>query len=81
VSRDTLARFKGEGKAELSLGTALPSQLLPCLYPDQPLEAALRHVHEAPLLPVVHRADFSRLEGVISEQDVLNRYKLVEREE
>ncbi|HKN36102.1 MAG TPA: chloride channel protein [Terriglobales bacterium] len=81
VSRDTLARFKGEGKAELSLGTALPSQLLPCLYPDQPLEAALRHVHEEPLLPVVHRADFSRLEGVISEQDVLNRYKLVEREE
>ncbi|PYX80404.1 MAG: chemotaxis protein CheA [Acidobacteria bacterium] len=80
VTRDTVARLKGEGKGELSLGTALPSQRLPCLHPDLPLEAALRHIHESPLLPVVHRADFGRLEGVISQQDVLNRYKLVERE-
>ena len=81
VAREMVARLKGEGKGELSLGTAIPFQRLPCLHPDQPLEVALRHVHEAPLLPVVHRADFSRLEGVISQQDVLNRYKLVEREE
>ena len=80
MTRDTVARLKGEGKGELSLGTALPSQRLPCLHPDLPLEAALRHIHESPLLPVVHRADFGRLEGVISQQDVLNRYKLVERE-
>jgi CIC family chloride channel protein len=81
VTRDMVSRLKGEGKGELSLATALPAQRLPYLHPDLPLEVALRHVHEAPLLPVVHRADFRRLEGVISQQDVLNRYKLVEREE
>jgi CIC family chloride channel protein len=81
VTRDMVVRLKGEGKGELSLGTALPTQRLACLHPDQPLEVALRHVHEAPLLPVVHRADFRRLEGVISQQDVLNRYQLIEREE
>jgi CBS domain-containing protein len=28
-----------------------------------------------PLLPVVSRADFRQLEGVISERDVLARYR------
>ena len=61
--------------------SSLPTQRLPILHPDLPLEVALRYVHAAPILPVVHRADFRKLEGVISQQDVLNRYKLVEREE
>jgi hypothetical protein len=32
-------------------------------------------VYHVPLVPVVHRADFRRLEGVISREDVLEKYK------
>jgi CIC family chloride channel protein len=81
VTREVVIKLRGEGKGELTLGSALPSQRLPLLHPDLALEVALRYVHASPLLPVVHRADFRRLEGVISQQDVLRRYQLVEREE
>jgi len=50
--------------------------LLPQLHPDHPLEAALRLVREWwPLLPVVHRADSSRLLGVLSLDDILATYR------
>jgi CIC family chloride channel protein len=75
VTPDTLNRLVGEGKGELSLGSALPVRNLPYLHPDLTLEAALRHVYHVPLVPVVHRADFRRLEGVISREDVLEKYK------
>jgi len=35
----------------------------------------LRYADRWPLIPVVSRADFARLEGVISEHDVLERYR------
>jgi chloride channel protein, CIC family len=50
-------------------------QALPSLYPDQSLESALRLLSGRPLLPVVHRADRTRLEGVLALDDVLNAYK------
>jgi CIC family chloride channel protein len=80
VTRDTLVKLREEGKSEMSLGQSLPRRRLPFLHPDLPLESALRYAQTTPLLPVVHRADFRKLEGVISQQDILNRYKLVERE-
>ncbi len=81
VTKDLIGRLQGEGKGNLTLGPSLPTQRLPILHPDLPLEVALRYVHSSPILPVVHRADFRKLEGVISQQDVLNRYQLVERED
>ncbi len=75
ITSDTLKRLAGEGKGELSLGSTLPIRNLPYLHPDLTLEAALRHVYQVPLVPVVHRADFRRLEGVISREDVLEKYK------
>ena len=81
VSRDLLKRLISEGKGEMTLGPTLPTGRLPYLHPDLPLEAALRHVYEAPLVPVVSRADFRELEGVISRDAVLNKYKVVSREE
>jgi len=48
---------------------------LPRLHPDQPLYVALRKMGEYPLLPVVHRANFQRLEGVLSLQDILGAYR------
>jgi CIC family chloride channel protein len=81
VSRDLLMRLAGEGKGDLSLGSVLPIGRLPYLHPDFALEMALRYIHEAPLLPVVSRADFRKLEGVVSRDDILNRYRIVSREE
>jgi CIC family chloride channel protein len=81
VSRDLLKRLISEGKGEMTLGSTLPTGRLPYLHPDLPLEAALRYVYETPLVPVVSRADFRKLEGVISREAVLNKYKVVSREE
>lgn len=54
----------------------LSEAVLPQLHPDHPLEAALRLVQEWwPLLPVVHRADSSRLVGVVSLDDILATYR------
>jgi hypothetical protein len=81
VTRETLAQWQDEGRGESSLRAVIGGNRLAHLHPDLPLDAALRHLHEAPLLPVVNRADFRKLEGVISQEDVLNRYKLVERQD
>jgi CBS domain-containing protein len=59
----------------MTLGSLLPPQRLPYLHPDYPLEMALRFVHQSPLVPVVSRADLRKLEGVISSEDVLERYR------
>ena len=70
-----------EGKGNLTLGSALTGRQILFLHPDNPLETALRYVDRWPLLPVVNRADFRKLEGVISQQDVLKRYQLFGEEE
>jgi CIC family chloride channel protein len=75
VTAESLKRLTGEGKGEMTLGSTLITPALPYLHPDHTLEAALRYVYQVPLVPVVHRADFRRLEGVISREDVLEKYK------
>ena len=48
---------------------------MPLLHPDHPLDTALRHIYDWPLLPVVHRADLTQLQGVVSLPDILNAYR------
>jgi len=74
VSREVLKRLASEGKMEMTLGSLLPTQRLPYLHPDYPLEMALRCVYQTPLVPVLSRADLLKLEGVISSEDVLTTY-------
>ena len=75
VTRQQLRALAEEGKGAASLGSLLPIRRIPDLHPDHPLETALRYVDRWPLVPVVSRADFGQLEGVISERDVLERYR------
>lgn len=75
IERNLLQRFISEGKSEMTLGSLLPPRPLPYLHPDFPLEMALRYVYQIPLVPVVSRANLSKLEGVISSQDVLAKYQ------
>jgi hypothetical protein len=79
VTREALAKLWAEGKGELGLRATLGRRRLPHLFPDLALELALPYAQKNPLVPVVNRADFHKLEGVISQEDVLNRYRLVER--
>ena len=75
ISRDLLARMIKEGKGALTLGSVLPIQRLPYLYPDLPLDAALRCVNQSEIIPVVNRADLRKLEGIVTRDDVLSRYQ------
>jgi chloride channel protein, CIC family len=81
TSRDELVKLRGEGKGEMTLSSAVPVRQLPWLFPDLPLDAALRYVYQFPLVPVVHRADRRRLVGVISREDVFQRYQSLGIEE
>lgn len=48
---------------------------LPQLYPDQHLDEALRVIGDWPMVPVVNRANLEKIEGVISVDDVLHKYR------
>jgi len=48
---------------------------LPYLHPDFTLDTALRIIGQWPLVPVVHRADFQRLVGVLALEDIVRAYR------
>lgn len=48
---------------------------LPLIFPDESLEEVLRWASDWPVLPVVSRADPSRLEGVLSLADILHAFR------
>jgi CIC family chloride channel protein len=75
VTKQELQTMLKEGKGGLTLSSLLAGPHTPYLHPDHPLETALRYVDRWPLVPVVNRADLRKLEGVVSEHDVLNRYR------
>jgi chloride channel protein, CIC family len=75
VAKRDLRRILDEGRGGLDLSAVVGGVRVPLLHPDQALETALRYVDRWALLPVVNRADLRRLEGVITERDVLERYR------
>jgi chloride channel protein, CIC family len=74
ITSEQLQRMFREGKGELTLASVLPKQTLPSLYPDLPLDSALRYVNDYALIPVVNRADSRRLEGIITRESVFKKY-------
>jgi CIC family chloride channel protein len=75
ITKQQLRTMAAEGKGAVALGSLLSIRRIPDLHPDHPLETALRYVDRWPLVPVVSRADFGQLEGVISQRDILERYR------
>jgi chloride channel protein, CIC family len=75
VSKQQLRTLADEGKGAANLSSLLPIRHIPEVYPDHPLETALRYVDRWPVVPVVNRANSQQLEGMISERDVLERYR------
>jgi CIC family chloride channel protein len=74
VTKQQLRALAVAGKGGESVGS-LALRRIPDLHPDHSLEVALRYVNRWPLVPVVSRADIRQIEGVISERDVLERYR------
>jgi predicted transcriptional regulator len=64
-----------EGKGDCTLSSVLAGGQIPFVHRDQPLDWALRYLDRWPLVPVVGRDDFRKLEGVISRDDVLKCYR------
>ena len=76
VTRKKLADLAEQGDTDLPLKNAVAqNSLAPLLHPDHPLDTALRHIYDWPLLPVVHRADPAQLLGVVSLPDILSAYR------
>jgi chloride channel protein, CIC family len=71
VSRAQLNELASTGQAEAPLRSFISPIERPYLYPDQSLETALRALKGRPFVPVVHRADPRRLEGILALDDVL----------
>ncbi|HXJ15582.1 MAG TPA: chloride channel protein [Candidatus Polarisedimenticolia bacterium] len=72
VDRDDLRRAAADASTSLPAPQVTSRGPLPMLFPDEPLEEALRWVGDWPVLPVVSRADLGRLEGILTLPDVLH---------
>ncbi len=75
VTKEMLEWQTTPEKKDQPLSSLPPSTRLPWLHPDQPLDVAMRMMGDRPLLPVVNRANFEQIEGVVSLQDILNTYR------
>jgi CIC family chloride channel protein len=74
VTREALARAAAAGHGNLPLTQAQVLEPTPQLYPDQPVDAALRFLGAHPLLPIASRAHPDRLVGTLSLEDVRRAY-------
>ena len=75
ISRDEIKTFVQEGKGSQTIGSLLQDRQIPSLHPDHPLDMSLRYVDRWSMVPVVNRANLRELEGVITQRDVLERYR------
>jgi len=75
VTKEHLRQMAAQGKSQENVGSLLLNPRIPHLHPDHPLETALRYVDRWPIVPVVSRADFRKLEGVVTQRHVLERYR------
>ena len=75
LTREEAKAMIAEGKGAQTLAALVDSQPLPGLHPDHPLDMALRYVDRWQLVPVINRAKLTQLEGVITQRDVLERYR------
>jgi CIC family chloride channel protein len=75
IRKDELHRLATPIRAGMTLRSLLPPEPLPHVHPDHVLEEALRRLGDLPLLPVVNRANFRKLEGVVGLQEILQAYR------
>ncbi|WP_158749769.1 chloride channel protein [Acidobacterium sp. S8] len=69
-----LTSFSATLTPETPIEQALPPERLPLLFPDLPLDSALPYFPRWPLLPIMNRATKGTIEGIVTLEDVLQRY-------
>ena len=75
MSKDELTAAAATMTGGTPIERALKPDRTPLLFPDLPLDTALRYFSRWPLLPVLNRANKNKLEGVITLEGVLKRYQ------
>ncbi len=75
LDREELRRLAADGAMTTKAAEAKPRGPLPILFRDQSLEDALHAVGDWPAVPVVSRADLSKLEGVVTLADILRAFR------
>ncbi len=61
--------------SDVAVGSLLSGPPLPHVHPDHALDVALARLGNTPFIPVVHRADYTNLEGIVSLEGVLKAYR------
>jgi CIC family chloride channel protein len=76
LTRGDLEKAMAAGKTEQRLEALVDSEHIPHVHRDHPLHLALERMSKTQLdlLPVIHRADAHKLEGVVTLRDVLEAY-------
>ncbi|MGP8173161.1 MAG: chloride channel protein [Terracidiphilus sp.] len=76
LTRETLGCAFADGRKEQPLKDIVETIHVPHLHADHALHLALERMskYHLDVLPVVHRADIHKLEGVVTLADVLNAY-------
>jgi chloride channel protein, CIC family len=80
VGRDELERLAEDASRTHTVSEANSKGPLPFVFRDMSLEEALHWAGDWPALPVLSRADLSKLEGVITLDDILRAFRKVPAE-
>jgi CIC family chloride channel protein len=75
LDREELQRLAADGSLNTKAAEAKPRGPLPVLFRDQSLEDALHAVGDWPAVPVVSRADLSKLEGIVTLAEILRAFR------
>jgi len=75
MSAEELTAASATMTPETPILRALKPDRVPLLFPDLPLDSALHYFPRWPLLPVLNRASRGTLEGMLTLDDVLRRYR------
>jgi CIC family chloride channel protein len=72
ITKKALLDLRANDQAPLATAVG---DMLPRLHPDHPLDQALRMIGDWPMLPVVHRADYGTLLGVLTLENIITAYR------
>ena len=75
LTKEEFTALEALHKPETELEKAVRKDRIPELYPDLPLDSALSCFARWKLLPVRNRAVHGAIEGILTQQDVLNCYQ------
>jgi CIC family chloride channel protein len=75
IRADELQLLLASMAPETCIEKAVGAERTPLLFPDLPLDSALRYFPRWPLLPIANRASKGTLEGMVTLEHVLERYQ------